>query len=388
METTETATHRGHPGVKLANVAVDSFVSSHSPLSSSLTSMPTPSLPKQRNAPEISSYGPKTLVSDYHDELLKAVQPIQYELAVFEGNLKAELRHENAYIAQMLSYVAELGGKRLRPSLLLLSAKAFGTLTDEALRLAASVELVHTATLVHDDVLDGALTRRHKTTVHHQWNVASAILIGDWLFTHAYRLANMGSSTTPGLWIADAAKKVCEGEIIQGQSARNFLTTEHEYFQMLDAKTGALCGVSCSLGAWSAHADHELCSKMYEFGTKLGTAFQVFDDWLDVWGDSARAGKTLGTDLANFKPTLPSIRALAQLPANARMALISDLNRGDQKALAELSDLVRTPDISAQVRQTAVNLIQDAVRILDSLEQNEAVASLRILAENAVNRRS
>lgn len=386
METTETASLRAHPSVKLANVAVDSFASHLS-----LTDVPpmqTQPPIKQTDGHEAVGFSSKNLVKDYQGELARAVAPIQHDLAAFEEFIKAELRHENTYIAQMLSYVSELGGKRLRPSLLLLSAKAFGTTGEEAIRLAASVELVHTATLVHDDVLDGALTRRHRTTVHHQWNIPSAILIGDWLFTHAYRLANLGTSTTPGVWIADAAKKVCEGEIIQGQSARNFLTTEHEYFQMLDAKTGALCGVSCALGAWSAKADAELCQKMYEFGTKLGTAFQVFDDWLDVWGDASRAGKTLGTDLANFKPTLPSIRALAQLPSTARVALVADLNRGDQSALAELTRLVRTPQISASVRQTAVNLIQDACGILDSFEHNEAVYSLRILAENAVNRRS
>ncbi|MFY7874182.1 MAG: polyprenyl synthetase family protein, partial [Pirellula sp.] len=215
--------------------------------------------------------------------LQSAMAPISLELSRVEALLKSELQTGNSSIREMLEYVGELGGKRLRPCLLLLAAKACGEPTEESVRLSAVVELVHTATLVHDDVLDKALVRRHKQTVHERWDVPSSILIGDWLFAHAYGLANRGSSTIPGRWIADAAKQVCEGEILQGQSIRHFEIGIEDYIQLLEAKTGALCAVSCSLGAWSGGGDETACHRLQRFGLKLGTAFQVYDDWLDVW---------------------------------------------------------------------------------------------------------
>nr|MCU0708600.1 polyprenyl synthetase family protein [Pirellula sp.] len=132
-----------------------------------------------------------------------------------EDKIRTELQSQDPLVSEMLQYVAGLGGKRLRPALALLSARWLGKVTDETVRLATVVELVHTATLVHDDILDHATLRRHKPTVHVRWNVPSSVLIGDWLFTNAYRLANEGESTLPGRWVAVAAQRVCEGEIRQ-----------------------------------------------------------------------------------------------------------------------------------------------------------------------------
>lgn len=337
-----------------------------------------------RSAPSIST-APSTSEA-YKDQLASATMPIREELRQVDEMIRRELQSSQTPVRDMLTYVADLGGKRLRPCLLLLAAKASGIVTDESVRLSVVVELVHTATLVHDDILDEALVRRHKETVHKKWSVPASVLVGDWLFTHAYGLANRGSSTIPGRWIADAAKQVCEGEIMQGNSIKHFEIGIPEYMKLLDAKTGALCAVSCSLGAWSAGADEATCHRMQQYGLKLGTAFQVFDDWLDVWGQSESAGKTLGTDLGNFKPTLPSIRTLEKMPVQARLALIERLNAGDETATRELRAAMETCDASEYTLKFAKALVSEAIGYLDRLPSNASVESLRHLAIAAIKR--
>ena len=322
----------------------------------------------------------------YRNQLRRAIIPIQAELGRVEQSIRNELASNNKDVAEMLAYVGDLGGKRLRPTLLLLSAKSLGEVTDEAIRLSVVVELVHTATLVHDDVLDNALMRRHKQTVHTRWTVPASVLVGDWLFTHAYALANHGTSTIPGRWIADAAKQVCEGEMMQGKSIGHFDISVAEYVKLLDAKTGALCAVSCSLGAWSSGADENTCHALQQFGLKLGTAFQVFDDWLDVWGQAEDAGKTLGTDLASFKPTLPALRTLETMEPNRRDALILRLNAMEPDAASELRIAMEQSDASAYTKQFAMELVTDAVEHLDRLKPSEAVSALKALANAAVRR--
>ena len=322
----------------------------------------------------------------YRQQFKSATAPIQDELTAVEIMIRRELQSNNRNISEMLEYVSDLGGKRLRPCLLLLAANASGRASDESIRLAVVVELVHTATLVHDDVLDQALMRRHKQTVHERWSVPASVLIGDWLFAHAYGLANKGTSTIPGRWIADAAKLVCEGEILQGQSVHHFEMSVEEYLKLLDAKTGALCAVSCSLGAWSGGGDESICHRMQQFGLKLGTAFQVFDDWLDVWGAVEQAGKTLGTDLQSFKPTLPSIRTLEHMSTERRQNLISQLNVGQASAVTELRVAMDTCDASEFTRQYARNLVAEAIRYLDGMPSSASVDALRRLAIASIDR--
>ena len=322
----------------------------------------------------------------YRDQLKLAMVPIRDELRQVEQMIHRELQASQPCVNEMVEYVADLGGKRLRPCLLLLAAKASGLATEETVRLCVVVELVHTATLVHDDVLDAALVRRHKETVHQKWNVPASVLIGDWLFTHAYGLANRGTSTIPGRWISDAAKQVCEGEIMQGNSIRHFEMQTPEYLRLLESKTGALCAVSCSLGAWSAGADEATCHRMQQYGLKLGTAFQVFDDWLDVWGQPDQAGKTLGTDLGSFKPTLPAIRTLELMTESKRESLIYRLNNGEQEAASELRLEMNRCDASEYTKSFAKSMIAEAVGYLDGLSSNVAVTALRNLALAAVDR--
>ena len=259
----------------------------------------------------------------YRQQLKSATAPIQDRLNAVEAMIRRELQSNNPQISEMLTYVSDLGGKRLRPCLLLLAASASGQPTEESI---------------------------------------------------------------PGRWIADAAKLVCEGEILQGQSVKHFELSVPDYLELLDAKTGALCAVSCSLGAWSGGGDESMCFRMQQYGRKLGTAFQVFDDWLDVWGASEQAGKTLGTDLLSFKPTLPAIRTLEQLPANRRDVLIRRLNAGELSAANELRQEMDACDASEFTKQFARDLVADAIEFLNGLPASTAVEAMRQLAIAAIER--
>lgn len=332
-------------------------------------------------------------VDAYRLEFQDAIACVAPGLREVEARIHSELTSEDPNVSEMLAYVAGLGGKRLRPALTMLAARWLGQISEESVRLAVVVELVHTATLVHDDILDHATVRRHKPTVHCRWDVPSSVLIGDWLFTHAYRMANEGDSTLPGRWIADAAQRVCEGEIAQGNSVANWSLSEADYVGMLEKKTGALCGVSAALGAWSTGAPLEVCRELDTFGTQLGTAFQIFDDWLDVWGSGQNSGKTLGTDLTQCKPTLPVLRALNQWNAREREAWISDIGHGDQDALARMRAQLDRSDASAYTLSYARSLTERAVQRLDDLattfgsRDNLAYQGLIRLARAAVQRR-
>lgn len=330
----------------------------------------------------------------YREAFAKACRCIGPQLQFFEDELSRQLVSDNPQIDRVLKYVARLGGKRLRPALTFLTAELFGPSTDETTRLAIVVELVHTATLVHDDVLDSSGLRRHQPTVHVRWDVPTSILIGDWLFTHAYGLANAGESTLPGRWISAAAKRVCEGEIRQNQTIGNWELSQEEYFDVLACKTGALCGASCAMGGWSTAAPAWRCDALQSFGNKLGLAFQIFDDWLDVWGDQAPSGKTLGTDFAHDKPTLPWIYLLGTLNPADRQTWFERYNSDPQNAKADLQAMLKQSDASGYTlgcakgfAQSACEDLRKAISGFDLSErQTQALRALEEIAKASVSR--
>ena len=330
---------------------------------------------------------------DYRGELVRSLSTIAGPLERVEGLLAESLRAKRGEVQPLLDYVAGLGGKRLRPALLLLTAQAIEAaggraVSDEAVRLAVVVELVHTATLVHDDVLDAAALRRHRPTVHQRWDVPRAILVGDWLFTQAYSLANAGDSTVPGRWVAAAAKAVCEGEIQQDVAAEaRGGSSESQYLRMLAGKTGALCAVSCSLGAWAAGADTTRCQEMYDFGMKLGVAFQIHDDWLDIYGDPAKTGKPLGGDLAGGKWTLSVLRFMDAAEPRDRTEMLRIIGSGEAAERIEtVRELLDRYAASEYARQFAVRLVRQANDSLEALPQGAERAALQRLAAAAVHR--
>jgi octaprenyl-diphosphate synthase len=287
--------------------------------------------------------------------------PIREELDKVESILRGELCSNDPRVDRLVKHGFRLGGKRLRPALVLLSGKACGELGPPHPMLAAAVELIHTATLIHDDVLDEADLRRHLETVNARWDNETSILLGDYLLARAICLASSVDDAFACREIGEASKLMCEGELRQIVGRGNHELTEDEYLAIISGKTAELCGCCCRLGAHYAGAGADLQQTLGCYGLNLGIAFQIADDLLDVLGDESTTGKSLGTDLLKQKTTLPVIRLLATLDPPDRqqvLAALSDPAGRNRDALRPWFD--RT-DAIAYARRRAGDYVQLAI---------------------------
>jgi octaprenyl-diphosphate synthase len=328
---------------------------------------------------------------EYASVLASIVTEVADPLRRVEVMLRDQLKVDDPQLQALLDHVVTLGGKRLRPILVLLAAKACGPITQDTIRLAAAVELVHTATLIHDDILDAADTRRHRQTLHTAFNPQSSLLVGDWLFTQAYYLCNQSGSTLPGRWLAQAAKEVCEGEIRQSMASGDRHLSVDEYLDILGKKTGSLCAVACSLGAWSAEADETTSHSFHEFGWKLGQAFQIHDDYLDYWGDPAKLGKPVGQDFAAGKATLPLLRLFQVLDETRLEHFSKAFDSRTEEAFRETLDELNRRHIDRFTCDLAVALSHEAAHLLHGNQRKihadrSPIHSLVRLAAAAVQR--
>ena len=270
-------------------------------------------------------------MSQVSDNCMEAILPhtmniVGEPLTRVETMLRSQLQSEVPIIDEMVNCGGATGGKRFRPILLLLAAQATGGIEDQHIMLATSVEMIHAATLVHDDIIDNATTRRHVTTINNRWGNQGAVLFGDFLFTQAFYLASLTGSAEACQIIGRATNLVCEGELQQSDAAGNFETTVDEYFEIISKKTAALCACATELGA-SFCGDPASVKKWKQVGMDLGLAFQIVDDVLDLKGDATACGKTLGTDLETAKPTLPILLGLQMTGVNERAKWLNRLSR-------------------------------------------------------------
>jgi octaprenyl-diphosphate synthase len=219
----------------------------------------------------------------------------------------------------------------------LLAAGATGNIGPSHLDLAVVVELIHAATLIHDDILDGADKRRGQPSANAKWGNAISVLLGDCLFAHALKLSTSFQNQEINRRIAQAASEVCSGEIIQTQRRFDLKLSVPDYYKIIEMKTGALFAAATELGALLNEAAPEVISAMRKFGLRLGTAYQVYDDVLDLAGEELTAGKTLGSDLRKGKLTLPILHLLQISPANERDRFFEIILSGDE---AEIHHLV------------------------------------------------
>ncbi|MGC8643438.1 MAG: polyprenyl synthetase family protein [Isosphaeraceae bacterium] len=315
-------------------------------------------------------------------------EPIRDELAEAERIFQHELRSQFPFVQQLVDHCGDYQGKRLRPALLLLAGSACGTLTSAHPVLAAVVEMIHTATLVHDDVLDESMVRRHAATVNAEWGNETAVLLGDYLFTHAFHLAASLESTQACRWIGRATNRVCEGEMQQVHHRGNLELDERSYFAIIEGKTAELTAVSCRLGAHYAGADPATTEALDRYGRNLGIAFQISDDVLDIWGEERLTGKSLGTDIEKQKLTLPVIRLLETTdPATFARArrMLSEAKAECRKQLIPLLEDSGALDYSWQRARWHV---KEAVLSLDCLADSPAKTALCILADFTVRRAS
>jgi octaprenyl-diphosphate synthase len=251
------------------------------------------------------------------------------QLEQVESLLREELRSEHGFVDQLVKHGFRLGGKRLRPALVLLSGQVCGSINQDHLVLGAAVELIHTATLIHDDVLDEATLRRHLDTVNARWDNEASILLGDYLFVRSICLASSLADPFALRELSRTARIMCEGELRQVGNRGNYRLAEDEYLAIIGAKTAELIAQCCRLGAYSSGASAEQRQALGRYGYDLGVAFQIADDVLDLTGDEATTGKSLGTDLLKQKATLPLICLFHRVAPAERLELESLLAATD-----------------------------------------------------------
>ena len=282
----------------------------------------------------------------------------------------------------IVQHLKHYRGKRLRPALVLLAGHACGPVTWAHHILGAVVEMVHTATLVHDDVLDEADTRRHLPTVNAAWGSKTSLLLGDMLFSAAFRLCSTVDARACE-WVGDATNRVCAGELHQVSRAGDLDLTEDEYFEIVAGKTGALTECCARLGAHYAGAPADVVERLADYGRDLGVAFQIADDVLDLSGNAFVAGKTLGTDVLQQKLTLPLLRALAELPPDDADRLRTAVRTG---AAADVADALAAAGSVEAAEAVARRFAAAARRALLVLPPSPYRAALEQVAEWAVKR--
>jgi octaprenyl-diphosphate synthase len=313
-------------------------------------------------------------------------QAIGTELLETEQILAHELHSDNPYVSDILHHSTRFRGKRLRPMLLLLTAKASGGIRHDHKVLAAVVEMIHLATLVHDDVLDEAETRRHVATVNARWNNETSVLFGDYLFTHSFHLASSLETTYACRRIGRATNIVCEGELSQIKERGNLDLTEDAYFKIIDGKTAELTALCGHLGARYAMADAAMTTAMEQFGRSLGLAFQIADDILDLMGNERKTGKSLGSDLQKQKLTLPLIRLLNTSTEPDAVEIRQLLSRPDESTRDRLVPFFERSDAFDYTIKKAKHLAHEARRQLDCLPNSAARRILSEITEFAVQR--
>lgn len=271
----------------------------------------------------------------------RLVEPLEPFLEAIGAQLAEQVDAFEPELAASARHALSAAGKQLRPTLLGLCAEATGGVTPAHARAAAIIEMVHLATLVHDDVLDEAQLRRGRRTLAGESGNEHAVLFGDCLFAHALEMAASFPTTEVCRAVAAATKVVCTGEILQNQQRLDFELPRREYFRVLEMKTAELFALSCDLGAFLNAAPRADRAALRGYGLALGTAYQIYDDCLDVFGTESIAGKSLGTDLAHGKLTLPLLLLLEDAPAGEKKLVKHLLREWEPEAFTTVLELLR-----------------------------------------------
>lgn len=332
-------------------------------------------------------------------EVAALFAPIQDQLKKVEVRLQQELSSQDPAVDQVIRHGYRLGGKRLRPALVLLTAQAVGNSAPVHELLGVVVEMIHTATLVHDDVLDEADLRRHVDTVNARWGNETSVLLGDFLFSHAFYLASTAGdseyreghqldASAACKLIGKSTNRVCHGELRQTLSEGDLTLSADAYYEIIDGKTAELCACCCELGARYAGADSEACKRLASFGRNLGMAFQIADDLLDFLGNEEETGKTTGADLAKQKITLPLIYTRDSLVNGPRNSLEDWLTNPTPESHAELRKLADAVGGIAYAQKKAVEYADRAIEDIAFLEEGETKQTLASLARFASRRRA
>jgi len=318
---------------------------------------------------------------------LPAIQALAGDdMVAVDALIRRRLASDVVLINQVAEYIIGAGGKRLRPMLLLLAAGALGHRGADAHQLAAVIEFIHTATLLHDDVVDESDLRRGRSTANAVWGNAASVLVGDFLYSRSFQLMVELDRMEVMRILADTTNRIAEGEVLQLLHVRNPDTDEAAYLRVIERKTAVLFAAATRLGGVVAGADVRTCDALHDYGLNLGYAFQIADDVLDYASDAATMGKNLGDDLAEGKMTLPLIHAMAGADAAVGARLRAIVENGDADGLAEAQSAISAASSLDYSRARAGGYAKAAELALEGLGDNDHVAALRGLARYAVDR--
>jgi octaprenyl-diphosphate synthase len=316
-------------------------------------------------------------------------QSLAQDMQAVDRLISARMVSQHApRIPEITAHLVGAGGKRLRPLLTLATARLCGYEGTHHHLLAATVEFIHTATLLHDDVVDESEKRRGRPTANLLWDNKSSILVGDYLFARSFQMmVETGSIRVLGI-LSAASATISEGEVLQLTAARDLGTTEAVYMQVIRGKTAALFSAATQVGGVIAGVDQDVEQALFDYGDALGIAFQIVDDWLDYGGAGDGLGKNLGDDFRERKLTLPVIRAVAAADADERAFWDRVIARGDQREgdLAQAMALMARHGTMASTRQSALDWAARAKAALDKVPTHPLRDMLRDLADYVVAR--
>ncbi|BAP57844.1 octaprenyl diphosphate synthase [Thioploca ingrica] len=311
---------------------------------------------------------------------------IDQDMQAVNALIHKRLRSEVALVNQLGYYIVNSGGKRLRPLLLLLSAHAFNYQGIQHLTLAAIVEFIHTATLLHDDVVDASELRRGQRTANYVWGNEASVLVGDFLYSRAFQMMVEVRNMRVMEILSAATNIIAEGEVLQLLNCHEPSTTEAQYLQVIRSKTAKLFEAAAQLGAIISEQPNQYEQAMATYGIHLGTAFQLIDDVLDYSAKSEAIGKNVGDDLAEGKPTLPLIHALQQGTLAQQQVLREAIIHGGRDNISEVIAALESTDAIGYTARVAQREAEQAVMAIAELPDSPYTEALRALAHFSIHR--
>lgn len=308
------------------------------------------------------------------------------DMSIVDGVIRARLHSEVALVNQVGEYIVNSGGKRLRPALVVLSARAFGYAGEHHYSLAAVVEFIHTATLLHDDVVDESELRRGRATASALFGNAASVLVGDFLYSRAFQMMVEVNDVRVMQTLADATNVIAEGEVLQLLNCHDANVDATNYLHVIHCKTAKLFEAAMRLGAILAGVGEAAEAAAAKYGMHLGTAFQLVDDVLDYSGDEQETGKNLGDDLAEGKPTLPLIFAMQHGSAEQAAVVRHAIEQGDIESFASVLKVIKQTGALDYTRQQAQREVESACAALIDMPDTNYKQSLLQLADFAASR--
>ena len=314
--------------------------------------------------------------------LEQIIAPVDSDMQKVNSFISNELRSDIVLINTISNYIISNGGKRLRPVALLLAAGACGNRTAHHIPLAAIIEFIHTATLLHDDVVDASELRRGQVTANDVWGNQASVLVGDFLYSRAFQqMVKINQMRVMDI-LADTTNMIAEGEVLQLMNSHNAGITENDYYETIRRKTAILFQAACQLGAVISNATEETEQALSIYGLNMGIAFQLIDDVLDYSGDIAKTGKNIGDDLNEGKATLPLIRAMKMLP-HAEKQVIADVieNESDPGQIHRVIEIINSTDAMDYSKQHAVAYTRKATEAITGLADSTFKQSMLDLSD-------